>query len=102
MRSPQEEFDLSFLSLNEPDHTRLRRVAAPAFSPKMMAGYATTIDQTVGDLLDAAEAKGTFDLVADFAAPLPIAVITRMMGVTAGTRRRSSATGRRSAARSTA
>jgi cytochrome P450 len=38
VRSPQEEFDLSFLSLNEPDHARLRRVAAPAFSPKMMAG----------------------------------------------------------------
>ena len=84
VRSPQEEFDLSFLSLNEPDHARLRRVAAPAFSPKMMAGYATTIDQTVGDLLDAAEAKGTFDLVADLAAPLPIAVITRMMGVDGG------------------
>ena len=81
MGSAQEEFDLSFLALNEPDHARLRRVAAPAFSPKMMAGYAATIDKTVGDLLDAAEAKGSFDLVADLAAPLPIAVITRMMGV---------------------
>jgi cytochrome P450 len=83
-RSPQEEFDLSFLSLNEPDHARLRRVAAPAFSPKMMSGYAATIDQTVGELLDAADAKGTFDLVADLAAPLPIAVITRMLGVDGG------------------
>ena len=81
MGSAQEEFDLSFLSLNEPDHARLRRVAAPAFSPRMMATYATTIDETVGDLLDAAEAKGSFDLVADLAAPLPIAVITRMMGI---------------------
>lgn len=84
MGSAQEEFDLSFLSLNEPDHARLRRVAAPAFSPKMMAGYATTIDRVVGELLDAAGAQGSFDLVADLAAPLPIAVITRMMGVDGG------------------
>jgi cytochrome P450 len=82
--SGQEEFDLSFLSLNPPDHERLRRVAAPAFSPRMMARYATTIDETVHELLGAAEAKGRFDLVADFAAPLPIAVITRMMGVEGG------------------
>jgi cytochrome P450 len=84
MGSEPDEFDLSFLNLNEPDHARLRRVAAPAFSPRMMAGYAATIDQTVGELLDAAEAKGTFDLVADLAAPLPIAVITRMLGVDGG------------------
>ena len=81
--SPQE-FDLSFLSLNPPDHERLRRVAAPAFSPRMMARYAATVEQTVGSLLDAAERKGSFDLVADLAAPLPIAVITSMMGVEGG------------------
>ncbi len=75
------EFDLSFLSLNPPDHERLRRVAAPAFSPRMMSRYAATIDETVCSLLDAAERKGSFDLVADLAAPLPIAVITSMMGV---------------------
>ena len=79
-----EEFDLSFLSLNPPDHERLRRVAAPAFSPRMMSRYAATIDETVGELLDAAAQRGSFDLVADLAAPLPIAVITSMMGVEGG------------------
>jgi P450-derived glycosyltransferase activator len=81
--SPQD-FDLSFLSLNPPDHERLRRVAAPAFSPRMMSRYAATVDSTVASLLDAAERKGAFDLVADLAAPLPIAVITSMMGVEGG------------------
>jgi P450-derived glycosyltransferase activator len=81
--SPQE-FDLSFLGLNPPDHERLRRVAAPAFSPRMMSRYAATIDDTVTALLDSAERKGSFDLVADLAAPLPIAVITAMMGVEGG------------------
>lgn len=76
-----DQFDLSFLSLNPPDHERLRRVAAPAFSPRMMTAYASTIDRTVAQLLDDAERRARFDLVADLAAPLPIAVITAMMGV---------------------
>jgi len=77
----QMAFDLSFLALNPPAHDRLRRLAGPAFSPKMMATYATKIQKTVHGLLDAAEQRDAFDLVADFAAPLPIAVITEMMGV---------------------
>ena len=79
-----EEVDLSFLGLNPPDHTRLRRLASPAFSPRMMGVYSEKVERTVAALLDAAERRGDFDLVADFAAPLPIAVITGMMGVPAG------------------
>lgn len=75
------EFDLSLLSMNPPDHTRLRRLAAPSFSPRAIAGYTGAIEQTVHELLDAAEARGRFDLVDSFAAPLPIAVITELLGV---------------------
>src|SRR4051812_16994972 len=78
---PAEEFDLSFLDMNPPDHTRLRRLAQPAFSPKQMAGYRPRIEQTVDELLDRAAAAGDFDLVPALAAPLPIAVITNLMGV---------------------
>ena len=45
--TPDEGFDLSFLDRNPPDHTRLRRLAAPAFSPRQVAGYRTTIEKTV-------------------------------------------------------
>ncbi|HEY1487383.1 MAG TPA: cytochrome P450, partial [Micromonosporaceae bacterium] len=76
-----DELDLSFLSMNPPDHTRLRRLALPAFSPKAVATYRERIVATVGDLLDAAAARGNFDLVSDFAAPLPIAVITDLLGI---------------------
>jgi P450-derived glycosyltransferase activator len=76
-----EDFDLSFLDMNPPDHTRLRRLALPAFSPKQMAGYRPRIEQTVNDLLDKATATGRFDLVSAFAAPLPISVITDLLGV---------------------
>ncbi len=74
---------LSFLEMNPPDHTRLRRLAAPAFSPKQMAGYVPLIEKTVQQLLDDLPADGRFDLVSRFAAPLPIAVISALLGVPA-------------------
>ncbi|MBO1768221.1 cytochrome P450 [Allobranchiibius sp. GilTou38] len=76
-----EEGDLSFLTYNPPDHTRLRRLVAPAFGPRQMRGYRGLIEQTVDDLLHDVEEQGSFDLVSGFASPLPIAVISRMMGI---------------------
>ncbi|WP_034271178.1 cytochrome P450 [Actinospica robiniae] len=74
--------DMSFLGMNPPDHTRLRRLAQPAFSPKTLPAYQTRIERTVEGLLDrAASAPGTFDLVSGFAAPLPITVITDLLGI---------------------
>jgi P450-derived glycosyltransferase activator len=75
------DVDLSFLDMNPPDHTRLRRLVQPAFSPKRMAGYRPRIERTVGDLLDRAAGGSRFDLVTAFAAPLPIAVITDLLGI---------------------
>jgi cytochrome P450 len=79
--APVDDVDLSFLAMNPPDHTRLRRIAQPAFSPKQMAGYRPLIERTVGGLLDRAAASGSFDLVPAFASPLPIAVITELLDV---------------------
>jgi cytochrome P450 len=73
------EADLSFLDMNPPDHTRLRRLAMPAFSPKKMAGYRPRIADRVGTLLDRAGSE--FDLVSALAAPLPISVITDLLGI---------------------
>jgi P450-derived glycosyltransferase activator len=77
----QDQFDMSFLDRDPPDHTRLRRLAQPSFSPKQITGYRPRVEATVDRLLDAAAAQGDFDLVSAFAAPLPIAVITDLMGV---------------------
>ena len=74
---------LSLLELDPPDHTRLRRLAAPAFSPRALAGMGDRIGTVVDGLLDALPRSGGFDLVSGFAAPLPIAVITDLLGVPA-------------------
>ncbi len=78
---PDDDFDLSFLDRNPPDHTRLRRLAASAFSPRRVAGYRQSVDKTVDGLLDEALGRGEFDLVSSYAAPLPIAVITDLLGI---------------------
>jgi P450-derived glycosyltransferase activator len=72
---------LSFLGMNPPDHTRLRRLALPAFSPRAVAAYRGRIERTVGGLLDRASTAGSFDLVSAFAAPLPITVISDLLGI---------------------
>jgi cytochrome P450 len=76
-----EAIDLSLLQQNPPDHTRLRRLAAPAFSPRRMAGYAPIVDRAIDRMLDRAEQAGEFDLMTTFASPLPIAVMTELLGL---------------------
>jgi cytochrome P450 len=75
-----DEFDMSFLDMDPPDHTRLRRLAQPFFSPKLMAGYRARVFSQVDGLISSF-GDGPFDLVSSFAAPLPIAVITDLLGV---------------------
>ena len=77
----QAGLDLSLLDLNPPDHTRIRRLAAPAFTPRRITGYATLVDQALQEQLDRCERDREFDLMASFASPLPIAVMTHLLGL---------------------
>ncbi|RCW39777.1 hypothetical protein DFQ14_11438 [Halopolyspora algeriensis] len=74
---------LSLLELDPPDHTRLRRLAAPAFRPRKLAQHRQRIEQTTHELLDAAADRGSFDLVDDLATPLPVRVIGDLLGLPA-------------------
>lgn len=73
----------SFLELDPPDHTRLRRVAAPAFRPKVIRELAPGIEALLEGLLDRAGRHGSFDLMSEVAAPFPIAVISQLLGIPA-------------------
>lgn len=68
--------DLGMLDRDPPDHTRLRRLVAPAFTPRAIEGYRPLVEATAQQLLDRARRDGGFDLVSGFAAPLPVTVIT--------------------------
>lgn len=80
-RPGEEMMDLSLLGLNPPDHTRLRRLAAPAFTPRRMSNYQTLVEVSIDRLLDRVSGRRSFDLMSSFASPLPIAVITNMLGL---------------------
>ncbi len=71
-----------------PAHTRLRRLAAGAFSPKRVVATETRISVLVDELLDDFIASGQEDLVAHFAFPLPATVISELMGAPAADRER--------------
>lgn len=70
-----------FLFLDPPDHTRLRRLVSKAFSPKVVRALEPDIAALVDGLLDSAEQAGSFEVIADLAYPLPVAVICRLLGV---------------------
>lgn len=76
-----DDVDLSFLDMNPPDHTRLRRLVAPVFGPLRMAEYRGRVHGTVHALIDEVAVKRDVDLVDAFASPLPIRVITDLLGV---------------------
>ncbi len=70
-----------FLFLDPPDHTRLRKLASKAFAPKVVNALQPDITAMVEQLLDQIAERGRFDVIADLAYPLPVAVICRLLGV---------------------
>jgi cytochrome P450 len=71
----------SFLSLDPPDHTRLRRLVAKAFTPRTIATLEPRIRAITGELLSAAAAAGQLEVVSQLAYPLPVRIISEMLGV---------------------
>jgi cytochrome P450 len=69
------------LTMDPPDHTRIRRLVSGPFTPKAIAALEPWIREVTGRLLDQADAKAGFDLIDTLAFPLPIAVICHLLGV---------------------
>src|SRR5262249_18149248 len=63
------------------DHTRLRALVAKAFTPRFIENLRPHIQQLADELLDKVQANREMDIVEDFAYPLPINVISDMLGV---------------------
>ncbi|MFE4208689.1 cytochrome P450 [Streptomyces goshikiensis] len=71
----------NMLRSDPPDHTRLRRLVSKAFTAHRVAGMRPRIQAIADQLLDAVAPAGRADLVADFALPLPVTVISELLGV---------------------
>jgi cytochrome P450 len=89
-----EEFRLlsrSIISIDPPDHTRLRKLVQPSFTGRGIQALRGNIQQVVDDLLDGAESQAaergesapnrTMDLIEAFAYPFPVTVISDMLGI---------------------
>lgn len=74
----------SILDSEPPKHTRLRSLVMKAFNPKTIAALEPQIQSITENLITEAKAKlqmsGEFDLIADFAEPLPVRVIAHLLG----------------------
>ena len=74
-------FNRNMLSYDPPDHTRLRALVNITFTPRLVEQWRDRIQTIANELLDAVEGKGEMDLIDAFAFPLPMTIITEMLGV---------------------
>ena len=69
------------LQNDPPEHGRLRDAVHPPFTPRQAEAWRALVRSIIDQLLDGVEGKGRMDLMADFATPLPLYVITEMLGI---------------------
>ena len=69
------------LTLDPPDHTRLRALIHKAFTPNMIRSLETRIQAITDGLIDGMQAKGQVDFISEFAFPLPVTVIAELLGI---------------------
>ncbi|HSQ01442.1 MAG TPA: cytochrome P450 [Candidatus Dormibacteraeota bacterium] len=80
------EEDLSNLQMmlvnrDPPQHTQLRRMVSPGFTPRRIAMLEETVRLRAGEIIDRVAARGECDFVTDLAADLPLQVIAELVGV---------------------
>jgi cytochrome P450 len=85
-RDPEEVFGAlagmrPFLFMDPPDHTRLRGLVQKAFTPKTVENLRPRIQEIVDELMAPALERGSMEVVEDIAYPLPVRVITELLGV---------------------
>ena len=72
-----------FLFLDPPDHTRLRGLVQQAFTPRRVEQLRPWVQQFVDRIVDTVAERGSMEVIADLAYPLPVAVICELLGVPA-------------------
>ncbi|KUF18693.1 cytochrome P450 family protein [Streptomyces silvensis] len=81
LHKPSVGLGAQMMEADPPEHTRLRRLAAAAFTPRRTADMAPRIEQIAHELIDAMPPSGEVDLVEAFNAPLPATVVAELLGI---------------------
>ena len=76
-----EHHTTSLVFNDPPVHTRVRKLLAPTFTPRALEVMRSRIEGLVDRLLDAAAERGAIDLIEDFAAAIPVALIGDLLGI---------------------
>jgi cytochrome P450 len=76
-----EHHTTSLVFNDPPYHARVRKLLAPAFTPRALAALQPRIEALIDRLLDRAAERQTIDLIDDFAAAIPVQLIGDMLGV---------------------
>jgi cytochrome P450 PksS len=73
----------NMLDLDSPDHTRLRQLVHKAFTPRLIELIRARVETLANELLESVRHRGEMDLISDYALPLPMTIITEILGVPA-------------------
>jgi cytochrome P450 len=71
----------NMLAMDDPDHARLKKLVMAAFTPKRVEMMRERTKAISAQLLDRLAGRDQFDLIADYALPLPVTVISDLLGV---------------------
>lgn len=80
-RALREHLSLMMGNSDPPNHTRLRSLINKAFTPRVVEAMSSRIQALADQLLDAVQGAGRMDVIRDFAYPLPIIVISELLGI---------------------
>jgi len=74
-------FSKSMIAVDDPDHRRLRGLVSKVFTPRYIESLRPHIQMIADELLDRVQDQGNMNLIEDYAYPLPINVISDMLGI---------------------
>jgi cytochrome P450 len=81
-----EHHTASLVFNDPPAHTRVRKLLTPAFAPRALKALEPRIERLVDRLLEQAARRSRIDLIADFAAAIPVQLIGDLLGIPSGER----------------
>jgi cytochrome P450 len=76
----------SIIMMDPPEHDRFRALVSRVFTPRAVNALEPMIREVIREFIEPLDGAGSFDAVADFSAPFPVEIISRMLGVPAGER----------------